>query len=104
MKIPVKFLKVLLMYTLITFTVFAAIYGSIDIEKHFELPAKPDDVKRVKWDLILYMTFMIQTGYMSENYPKTQLGRTIVSLQAFCSWLPMLVLLAPWTATQTGLA
>jgi hypothetical protein len=100
LRIPLSFISAILMYSAAVFIVFTAIYGYVDFEKNFEIPSKKDDVARVGWDQIMYHSFMVQCASMPDSFPMTRTGRTIAAMHSFLAWIPLLLLIAPWTAVQ----
>ena len=95
MEIAEKFLVGIVIYTLLTYSLFIVIYKFNDFEKHFAVP----EGTKVDTRLIMYYAFLVQTGYMAgEITPKTSVGRTIVALHSCFSWILTLALLAPWSA------
>jgi hypothetical protein len=91
------FLEAIVLYNLVVYTTFVAIYNNIDFEKHFQITngAKPTPA------FFMYFAFMTHSNAMcSEVEPRTEFGRTLLGLNVFCSWILFLTLLAPWTAVR----
>lgn len=91
------FLEAIILYNLLIYTIFVAIYSSIDFEKHFEITngTKPTPA------FFMYFAFLTHSNAMcAEVTPRTEFGRTLLGFNVFCSWILFLTLLAPWTAVH----
>lgn len=99
MVIHSKFMEGILLYNLLVFAVFYAIYHTIDFEKHYRITTgtKPTS------SFIMYFAFLTHTNAMcAEVEPKTPLGRNIMGLHVMFSWGLFLVLLAPWSSIPSN--
>ena len=90
-----KFIEAIVLYNLIVYAIYVAIYSSIDFNKHFEttVPITPS--------FIMYFAFLTHANAMcAEVTPKTELGRNLLGTQVLCSWGLFLILMAPWTSVH----
>lgn len=91
-------LLALITYNLTSVFLFSALYTAIGFDTHFELPetAKPTYANA------LYYSFAVQATCMAgEIYPKTPLGRGILSLQILSAYVTTMVLIVPWIKAST---
>jgi hypothetical protein len=85
-----RFFEALLLYNIILFVIFVAIYHLIDFRRHFDLPEHTPPTTHS----ILYYTFMTQAQVMAgEISPKTNLGRQLLVVHVFLSWFVTVALL-----------
>ena len=96
MVISNKFLKGLLLYNVLLYTMFLSIYLVIDFKKHFHLPEHTEDITST----IAYYTLLSQTQVMAgEIVPKTRLGRYLLMTHVFLSWFMIALVMVPWAST-----
>ena len=63
---------------------FAAIYKSIGVTKHFVIT---EEQSKKPWFASFYISAMAQTNAMGDSTPKTILGRVIFGTQVVMGWL-----------------
>lgn len=91
-------LALLLLYNLASVFLFSMLYKVVGFEKHFNLP----EGMSPSYANALYYSFATQATCMAgEIYPKTQTGRTILSLQILSAYLTTMVLIVPWIKAST---
>lgn len=91
-------LLLLLAYNLTSVLLFSSVYKAIGFDKHFNLP----EGMRPTFANCMYYSFAVQATCMAgEAYPKTQLGRTVLSLQILSAYLTTMVLIVPWIKAST---
>lgn len=91
-------LALLLAYNLACVVVFATLYYTLGIKKHF---TTPDEFEGTYADC-LYYAFAVQTTCMAgEVYPKTPLGRALLSFQLLSAFVAAMVLIVPWIKAST---
>ena len=79
----------LLIWNVVVYATFFGLYNAVGFSKHFNVPAKGSTVGNVAY-------FTIATHVMlghTDTYPRTALGRALVSCHLLCVWIPMVVLL-----------
>lgn len=88
----------LLVYNLSCVLFFSMMYNVIGFDDHFELPESVAPT----YANALYYSFAVQATCMAgEIYPKTPLGRGMLSFQILSAYLTTMVLIVPWIkATQ----
>lgn len=88
-----QILALLFAYNVVCVLTFSAIYYKVGFDKHFELPetVKPNYVNALYYSLAVQATCMA-----GEIYPKTALGRGILSFQITSAYLTSMVLIVPW--------
>lgn len=83
----------LFIYNLVCIFAFSLLYKLVGFSDHFELNEGVEDA----YPTALYFSFATQATCMAgEIYPKTRLGRGIMSFQILSAWLVTLVLIVPW--------
>lgn len=91
-------LLLLLAYNLTCVLLFSSLYKAIGFEKHFILP----DHMAPNYANCMYYSFAVQATCMAgEVSPKTQLGRTLLSLQILSAYMTTMVLIVPWIKAST---
>lgn len=86
-------LALLLVYNLMCVIVFSTLYYTFDIRKHF---VTPDGFQGTYLDC-MYYAFAVQSTCMAgEVYPRTALGRALLSFQLLSAFLATMVLIVPW--------
>ena len=92
-------LLALFVYNLTCTLFFSMMYSVVGFDKHFVMPegTKPDYANA------LYYSFAVQATCMAgEIYPKTPLGRGILSFQILSAYLTTMVLIVPWIKATRG--
>ena len=88
-----KILWLLFLYNLGSVVAFSMLYHTVGLDKHFELP----EGTPATYPNCLYYAFAVQATCMAgEIYPKTPLGRGILSCQILSAFLSTMVLIVPW--------
>lgn len=91
-------LVMLLAYNLSCVLAFSTVYHAVGLRNHFAVPDGFED----SFLNCMYYAFAVQTTCMAgEVYPKTQLGRTLLSFQLLSSWMSTMVLIVPWVRAAT---
>ena len=91
------YLEGIILYNLLVFSFYVAIYSSIDFEKHFEVASGV----QVTPAFIMYFAFLTHANAMcAEVVPRTEFGRNLLGTHVLCSWALFLILLAPWSAVR----
>ena len=91
-------LLLLLAYNLTCVLLFGSLYVAVGFDKHFDLP----EHMAPSFANSLYYSFAVQATCMAgEVTPKTQLGRTLLSLQILSAYLTTMVLIVPWIKAST---
>lgn len=86
-------LVMLLIYNLSCVLLFSGLYTAVGFGKHFNLPEGMED----NYQNALYYSFATQATCMAgEVYPKTALGRGLISFQILSAYLTTLALIVPW--------
>lgn len=94
-----KFMEGILLYNLLVFAAFYAIYHTIEFEKHYQIP----EGVHATPSFIMYFAFLTHANAMcAEVTPKTELGRNLMGFHVLFSWGLFLVLLAPWSSIPTA--
>lgn len=92
-----KFLKGLMLYNIVLYTVMFSVYMLMDFDAHFKLP---DHTDRATPFTIAYYTLLCQTQVMAgEIEPKTKLARMLLMIHIFFSWFVVALIMVPWAAT-----
>lgn len=91
-------LMLLLVYNLISVFFFSFLYVGIGFGTHFQMP----EGTKPTYANALYYSFAVQATCMAgEIYPKTPLGRGILSMQILSAYLTTMVLIVPWIKAST---
>lgn len=91
-------LFLLVAYNLTSVLIFSGLYTAIGFEKNFNLPEGTEPT----YANALYYSFAVQATCMAgEIYPKTALGRGILSMQILSAYLTTMVLIVPWIKAST---
>ena len=91
-------LVLLLVYNLTCVLLFSTLYKVVGFDTHFVLP----DHMEPSYANCMYYSFAVQATCMAgEVYPKTQLGRTLLSLQILSAYMTTMVLIVPWIKAST---
>lgn len=70
-----------LLVNVVVMIAFSLVYHFIDMEKHFNLPFKPDSTKKADWFFSTYFsTITHSTAGFGDCYPTTGLSRLLVCL------------------------
>ena len=86
-------LILLFAYNLACVLVFSTLYYIVGFENHFHTP---DDFQP-SFPNCMYYAFAVQSTCMAgEVYPKTTLGRGLLSFQLLSAFLATMVLIVPW--------
>lgn len=86
-------LALLFAYNLTSVVLFSGLYAGLGFDKHFTLPEGTEPT----YANCLYYSFAVQATCMAgEIYPKTKVGRGLLSLQILSAYLTTMVLIVPW--------
>jgi hypothetical protein len=80
----------MVMYQCVLFTIFVAIYSSMNFRAHFEAPNPNAPITPIT---ITYFTLASQTttGF-GDIHPKTDPARILVSIHILLAWIPMIMI------------
>lgn len=87
-----KFIAAIMAYSLLSFLIFTVVYGLLGMQRHFNV----GDPTVSNWEHAVWHAWSVQSTAMDEVTPKTRAGRIAQGVQVGMSWLPMILLLAPW--------
>ena len=93
MLVSIHFIRWILLYNIAVWLTFTMLYMNIDFYKHFYVPEEFEQTFSEK----AYFSFQCTVQMFGTNIsPKTNLGRTLVSIQSLLTYFQILVFLAPW--------
>ena len=82
----VRFLVAALVYNLVVFTVFLAVYLRMDFDTHFSSERRVSNTGKV------YFAMMTHASVGANDItPKTDAARTVVTMHALCAWLQLML-------------
>ena len=88
-----SFISSIMAYSVVSFVLFAVVYGLIGMDRHFDT----GNTRDTNWGHAFWHSWCVQSTAMDDVTPKTRSARAAQAVQVFMSWLPMIVLLAPWS-------
>lgn len=91
-----KFIAAIVIYSIVCFLIFGFAYMGVGMEKNFYV----GQTKATNASHAFYHSWCVQSTSMDEIQPTTTKGRVIQAVQCAAAWLPMALLLAPWSITS----
>lgn len=86
-------LTLLFAYNLACVLTFATLYYAVGLDTHFNIPEGADN----SFGTCMYYSFAVQSTCMAgEIYPKTAVGRGILSFQLLSAMMVTMILIVPW--------
>ena len=82
-------LRHVLLWHAAVYSLFVGVYAAAGFKRHFAVPSTADG----SFGSAAYYSLVVHGGLGSDIYPRTAVGRVLVSLHLLLAWIPTVLLL-----------